>query len=256
VSVIDVLYKYGRIGAHSESLFSTGSIYLPSPSALNDPFECRPRFTFHGTREQVIETFTKLFGKLEGLPPQEAAKRAMAAYAEGHHANPAAWTAFRTDLINILAGQIGMCCLSRVPDSILMWSHYASEHTGYCIEFEATDHTPLFGASQPVSYSDSHPVVDFYNTPNDKQVQLSFLTKYLGWAYEQEWRVIDHDQGPGLREYPPDLMRSVTFGLRMPAQQRAKIREWIGRRNHPVRFLQAVQDDQQFAIRLVDANDA
>lgn len=256
MSSIDVLYKYGRIGPHSEALFSSGSIYLPSPSTLNDPFECRPWFTFNGTREQIIDTFTRLFRKLEGLSNDAAIARAEEAYRNGTHADPVAWAALRKSVIDLLAKKIGMCCLSRVPDSILMWAHYSAQHAGYCIEFEATDETPLFGAAQPVTYSDSHPVVDFYNTPNAKQVELIFLTKYLGWAYEQEWRVIDHDSGPCLRDYPPELMKAIIFGLRMPPAQRREIRDWVGRRKHPVRFLQATPDDQQFAIRLVEANDA
>jgi hypothetical protein len=256
VSTIDVLYKYGRVGPHSEALFSTGSIFLPSPATLNDPFECRPWFTFNGSREQVLDTFARLFKKLEGLSKDAAIARAEEAYRGGQHADPAAWAALRKSVIDLLAEQIGMCCLSRVPDSILMWAHYGAQHAGYCIEFEATDETPLFGAAQPVTYSDSHPVVDFYNTPNNKQVELMFLTKYLGWAYEQEWRVIDHDHGPGVRDYPSELMKTVIFGLRMPPEQKMQIREWVARRENPVRLLQATQDDQQFAIRLVEANDA
>lgn len=32
---------------------------------------------------------------------------------------------------------IGALCLSEVPDSLLMWSHYGASHSGFVIEFDA-----------------------------------------------------------------------------------------------------------------------
>ena len=46
-----------------------------------------------------------------------------------------------------------------------MWSHYGHDHRGYCLEFKATNNTPVFGRAQPVVYADDYPVVDYYNTP-------------------------------------------------------------------------------------------
>jgi hypothetical protein len=149
-----------------------------------------------------------------------------------------------------LGREIGLYYMSGVPDSILMWSHYANDHQGYCLEFEATDHTPVFGEAQAVLYRDDYPIVDFFNTPNEEQVDLIFLTKYTGWAYEQEWRIVDFQNGPGLRAYPPELLKGVIFGLRMPEDDKAQIKQWVGRRGNAVRFFQAVQHDHKFSIEL------
>jgi hypothetical protein len=149
--------------------------------------------------------------------------------------------------------QIGLYCLSRVQDRILMWSHYAQEHRGYCLEFEATDHTPVFGEAQPVLYSDDYPIIEFFETPHEKRVDLVFLTNYTGWAYEEEWRIIDVHNGSGLRTYPTELLKGVIFGLRMSANDKDRVREWVARRGHPVRFLQAVQDGRNFSIEIQEA---
>ena len=129
-----------------------------------------------------------------------------------------------------------------------MWSHYGKNHCGYCLKFEATDETPVFGAALPVIYSDQYPIVDFFNTPIDEQVDKIFLTKYTGWSYEQEYRVIDHQGGPGLRDYPEDLLKGVIFGLRMPKDDEKKIRLWTSRRGSPVEFYRAVQSAHGFSI--------
>jgi hypothetical protein len=131
-----------------------------------------------------------------------------------------------------------------------MWSHYGHDHQGYCLEFVATDHTPVFGTAQQVSYSDDYPSINFFNTPNGRQIELVFLTKYTGWSYEQEWRIVDYKAGPGLRPYPADLLKSVIFGLRMPEEHKTRIRAWVGRREHPVDFYQAHLHERKFSIDL------
>lgn len=248
---IERLYKYGRINEHSEALFSTARVWFSAPSKLNDPFECRPWFTFEGDKDEIIESLVRVLRKHNPRMTQDMATTdADATYHQGRHRDPGTWEALRQDVIEMLGNQIGLYCLARIPDSILMWSHYGHEHQGYCLEFEATDHTSVFGEAQPVLYSDSYPIVDFFKTPKEQQVDLIFLTKYTSWAYEQEWRVVDFQKGPGLREYPAELLKSVIFGLRMSEPHKALIREWINRRGLPVRLFQATRDERKFSIEL------
>lgn len=252
---IEHLYKYGHLNEYSEALFSENRIWFSPPSQLNDPFECRPWFTFDGNQGQILGMLVQVLRLQDPLMTQEAATaEAEAIFLKGHHRDPYTWDVLRMDVIRKLGIEIGLYCLSRIPDSILMWSHYASDHQGYCLEFEATDHTSVFGEAQPVLYSDDHPNVDFFNTPNDKQVDLIFLTKYTGWAYEQEWRIIDFQNGPGLRTYPSQHLTGVIFGLRMPEDDKTRIKEWVGRRGYPVRLSQVVQHDQKFSLEIRDAN--
>lgn len=248
---IERLYKYGYINENSEALFSTAQVWCSAPSKLNDPFECRPWFTFDGNKDEIIESLARILHKNNPQMTQDTATaEAVAIYFQGRHRDPKTWEALRQDVVQMLGNKIGLYCLSRIPDSILMWSHYGYKHEGYCVEFEATDHTVVFGEAQPVLYSDSYPIVDFFKTPKEKQVDLIFLTKYTSWAYEQEWRIIDFQNGPGLRKYPVELLKSVTFGLCMSEPNKALIRKWVRRRDHDVEFFQADQDDRKFSIQL------
>lgn len=248
---IEHLYKYGQITKHSEALFSAGQVWFSPPPQLNDPFECRPWLTFEGTQEQIVQELARVLRLRNPLMTQDTATaEAVGILLKGRHRDPNTWEALRKGVIQKLGRDIGLYCMSRVPDSILMWSHYAHDHQGYCLEFEATDHTVMFGEAQPVLYRDDYPIVDFFNTPNEEQVDLIFLTKYTGWAYEQEWRIIDFQNGPGLRAYPPELLRAVIFGLSMSKDDKARIREWVGRRDHSVRLFQAVRHDHKFSIEV------
>jgi len=252
---VDFLYKYGRINEHSKTLFSTGQIWLSPPSQLNDPFECRPWFIFDANQDEIIDILVRQIQRQNPLMSQDSVKaEAAAIYLEGRHKNPAMWEALRRDLLHKLRNEIGLYCLSSVPDSILMWSHYACKHEGYCLEFEATDYTDTFGEAQPVRYSDSYPVINPFKMSKEEQAEIIFSTKYTSWAYEQEWRIIDWQNGPGLRTYPPDLLKSVIFGLRMSEPNKDLVKKWVGRRGHSVRFLEAVQDDRRFSIELRDVS--
>ena len=249
---VQVLYKYGSLNKHSEALFSTPTIWFSPPAQLNDPFECRPWFTFDGTQDQRAEIIKSLVRSLRKhnpqLTPENAIAHAAAIFLEGRHRDPNTWEQIRKDLLSMLGHRIGLYCLSKSNDSILMWSHYSQNHQGYCLEFEATNYTPVFGEAQAVKYASDYPVVDYFNTPNEKQVDLIFLSKYSGWSYEEEWRIIDHGAGPGAHAYPVELLRGVIFGLRMPESDRMNIRAWTKKRGHTVKFYEAVPSKRQFKI--------
>lgn len=92
-----------------------------------------------------------------------------------------------------------VCSFSESEKSTLMWAHYASYHTGFCIEY---DFTPLGAASlttrflYPVFYSDLlHDHSDFMividmSKANPLAIVMPVLTKALDWAYEREWRLV------------------------------------------------------------------
>lgn len=245
---VEVLYKYGRLNDHSEALFSSPTIWFSPPARLNDPFECRPWYTFQGTKQQIVDVLTKFLRRQSPRLTSENATAHAVSIFEGRHRDPDTWDRLRHNVATVLGDRIGLYCLSKRRDSTLMWSHYSQDHRGYCLEFEATDSTPVFGGAQKVRYPSDFPVVDFFNTPNDTQVDLIFLTKYEGWRYEEEWRIIDHENGPGLHKYPANLLKGVIFGLRMPAADRAKIRAWVQSRGHAISFYEAVQDSRRFKI--------
>lgn len=246
---IQSLFKYGKVNEHAEEVFSTPKIWFSAPAQLNDPFECRPWLTFNGTRDQIIESLVREIRRLNpNMTPHGATAEAVSIFLQGRHRDPMTWEALRQDLIETLGQKIGLYCLSETSDSILMWSHYADDHRGYCLEFEATDTTPFFGAAQQVIYNEVFPEVDIYNTPKEEQLDHIFLTKFHGWSYEKEWRIIDHETGPGIHDYPPQLLKGVIFGFRMPEADRNKVKAWIKSAGRTVKYFEAQRHDRQFKI--------
>ena len=248
---VQYLYKYGTINEYSEGLFTTPSVWFSPPSQLNDPFECRPYFTFEGNREQIMEALIRqLRLRYPASGDDQIIAMASSLYFEGRHRDPERLEELRKDLLQRLANNIGLYCLSSKPNDILMWSHYGSGHSGFCLKFEATANTPFFGNAQKVRYSENFPNIDYFNTPIDEQVDFVFLTKFLGWSYEEEWRIIDNENGPGLKKYPTELLTGVIFGIKMLQENKNKIRDWINRSGRDVSFYQAELNEKKFAIEI------
>ena len=96
-----------------------------------------------------------------------------------------------------------LCSFSAINDSLLMWSHYADNHQGFCLEYdlESLDiEHPFRKYLYPVIYSN-----ELYDlTPwaerlairdrqdfNPECPLLGVLHKFGGWKYEEEWRVVE-----------------------------------------------------------------
>lgn len=98
-------------------------------------------------------------------------------------------------------------CFSEKPDSILMWSHYANKHTGFCVEYDLTKCTSLSAKMLlfPVIYAEERAtipmsIINFEDPTHPKTADLdkfapdvvvSLLTKSKIWDYENEWRIIE-----------------------------------------------------------------
>ncbi|MES9901890.1 MAG: DUF2971 domain-containing protein [Sedimenticola sp.] len=109
---------------------------------------------------------------------------------------------------------IGILSLSEVADSILMWSHYADNHKGICIEFER-ELLELSGDSKhcrPVQYSTDYPQPRVRDLLADEHLLTTQVvyTKAAEWSYEKEWRIWA-EKGNTLRKTPGKI-RSIILG--------------------------------------------
>ncbi len=117
--------------------------------------------------------------------------------------------------------ETGVLCLSSKFNSPLMWSHYANQHRGVCVEYDVSKLEPK--ALHRVAYGESRQVLasqirDWVlgNSPLARQAidRACLLTKSRKWAYEGEWRLLGR---VGSQDSPMKL-KSVIFGMRCGAQ--------------------------------------
>jgi hypothetical protein len=90
-------------------------------------------------------------------------------------------------------------CFSEKCNSLLMWSHYASFHKGFCIEYNINDLIHKFNTLLlPVVYGKKYNM--YYHNVNNKKDELYkiFITKAREWKYEKEWRYVKELSGDNL----------------------------------------------------------
>lgn len=100
-------------------------------------------------------------------------------------------------------------CYSETKDEVLMWSHYAENHTGFCIEYNFHELGPDHARSRllyPVIYTEElFNATEFYSealfkSPRKFNVLYGIyptITKSKKWEYEREWRMV-FPWGPGI----------------------------------------------------------
>lgn len=108
------------------------------------------------------------------------------------------------EIIIKLRDEALICCFSKRSDSILMWSHYADDHKGVCIEFERpkkdfidvrySKKRNLFDLEyitrKYLGHLLSNEMIDKENKNLIKSMIKPFMTKSKDWAYEKEVRSI------------------------------------------------------------------
>ena len=87
-----------------------------------------------------------------------------------------------------------VACFSETNDSILMWSHYALNHKGFCIEYDLNE-WDCKNHVQPVRYVDERHYIrgNFADNlpPNaGREIMDAALYKSAEWSYEKEWRLV------------------------------------------------------------------
>lgn len=156
-------------------------------------------------------------------------------------------------------------CLSESPESILMWSYYANNHSGIVLRFtDQTDDNPLSMArrvgyvDQVPSLFDNHQLSDMlagYEGRSAEQIIAEVVwTKSNVWAHEREWRVYTgQGRTDGQFEDVPfgaGELDGIIFGIRTPEQHRRAATEVIRRQYPHVQLLHAKARPDAYAISI------
>jgi hypothetical protein len=203
------LYKY--FAPERASTLDSALLRYTPQGGFNDPFEGRPEITELSTDQQALDTFDKIFPEeakrmYEQLPAAAKAHlpftQFMALISQfAEVKKPELLQEFRkltpvakSWLHEKFDEHIGALCLSEVPDSLLMWSHYAASHTGFALEFNG--HHPHFHERKTdqdefrhlrrVLYRDARPSAPL----SEMEGAEFFLVKSAHWSYEREWRIL------------------------------------------------------------------
>lgn len=256
------LYKYMSYNTNTISSLVNGEFWCAKPQTFNDPLDCGLQLLTEMTTEafiKVLEEYLKIV-KDQKDRVKERAFQAVIREAKRGEIPP-------TEILNKLAElerddlakkiqQIGILSLSEVNDNILMWSHYAQQHRGLCVELPRVAENMLAKneCTLPVRYSVKKPIISVNeqvlgDESLKKEIKRSLVyTKSADWAYEREWRFVAEQ---GNRTIKLDTkVASIIFGFKMPVQHRRTIINIL--KGSKVKFKEAVLKHDEFGIDIID----
>jgi len=245
-----VLYRYRHLhGDHLEwtkRIITDSVLYFASPLSFNDPFDCKIRYRSSLSRMQLKKKYAGFLKKNTPRLNRKMRRKETATYLAS--INPDEFLKGNEGHIQEMVNKLGVLSLSATKSNILLWSHYAAGHTGICLKFRATSSTDFFGYSLPVKYSPNYPDIDMLETPPEDQVEAFLFTKAIDWKYEKEWRIVDHQGGPGDKKFPQEMLTEIIFGARIDPQNKNAIIKWLEDRDTPIKLSQASLADKSFSL--------
>jgi Protein of unknown function (DUF2971) len=228
-------------------------IWCSNPANFNDPWDCKPYFDTAlledpqiraATAESLISYARKAGTALNHDDEKlrndlEFLKDAVSLFTKNIHSFiPERW---------------GVYCLSPDPCISLMWSHYARDHKGICLEFVVPD--TKFRSALQVQYQKEYPAFLLH----DQNIHFKIvLVKSDDWIYEREFRLIcprftDVKQSPLIMDgnhlqIGPEALISIIMGCQIEDEARKTIRKLVKEHAPHVRVCQAMRSMNKYRL--------
>ena len=226
----DYFYKYVT-SETAKAILKTQTLRWGSPSTFNDPFDIQIEIQasymnddifykeliekaielVYGEKEPIFKSigtlgFSILIQMLRqirhNVPVEEFRKTSISALMDGKEDAKKILENFNNDWKEYIK-KSRLLCVTEEKNNLLMWAHYAQEHTGLVIELKCIEEedTPLCVA-KPIKYVDEVPEImtkdEFINgnlgleiVDNGRLFNNLVFTKSNHWSYEKEWRCFD-----------------------------------------------------------------
>jgi len=230
-----------------EQTIRSNELFFPKASSFNDPFDCRPVFSFDSNEEEMKRYLKRVTAKnMRGANRLERRSQESGALRRFQETK-ARKRLIQTNLHHITE-KVGILCLSELADDILMWSHYADSHRGVCLEFDAQ--SDFFARAQSVKYQLDRPILNPILDSPARMAVSALLTKAEHWAYEKEWRIVEYEKGPGVYHFPPSALTGIIFGSQISETLVSTISSWVTKRPHELKLRRASIDPVAYSIQI------
>lgn len=214
------------------------------PRSFNDPFEFKIAVNFDAADDVARARF-------KADNPQSSDDEFISWWSNLD--KPSDWFANQATRQNLLSN-FGVACFTEQCQNHLMWSHYANNHTGFCIGYDEAlvIQNPAVVASGRVQYSSESPIHRFFSEPLEELLRKAVFVKSQEWCYECEFRVIFDKQG--ILSLAADSIKEVILGCRAYPE----LREYVNNRLEleGIKYWQMQEDYSSYSLsrKLVERN--
>lgn len=196
--------------ARAEDVLLRSQLWLSAPQDFNDPFDCQAEMIEEKNalkrRIKVDQILRRFEPNLSGLKRKRRVDQLMTRA-------PSEWFETISKVIQDDVRSLGVVCFSDNPRSLLMWSHYARNHTGICYQYESLNDLNLFVRAMQVEYTKIYPTFNAFTYRDDDSIKM-LLTKYKDWEYEKERRIVAPGGAHRYLSFSPSALTGVILGAR------------------------------------------
>ena len=284
------IYKYFRDCGYTRDNLKTDTVWLCSPDAYNDPYDCAFTISEDIVVEAAIRTVFEprvatynlqdviSAGEIEKAKRNKKPLLAIAEYISmligkmperNLKQMDELASSVLPELINNIVSFLPrmqtvtkVCSFSAIHDSIIMWSHYADNHKGFCVEYEIKplmDGHACWQNLYKVIYSsklyDLTRWAELMIGPDQDQSNsiyplLATIHKFDGWKYEEEWRLVLLDSKPNDdRNYNVPTPIRVFLGSKMETSSKEELRAICENTNIEVWEMHRVSNSFELAAK-------
>jgi hypothetical protein len=151
--------------------------------------------------------------------------------------------------------------------SQLLWSHYANAYKGLAYHFTTSGNAKsVLVRVRPVRYERQRPIIlisemlDILASPSHNHLfqrnmsfeRRAYLTKSIEWSYEEEERLISHDESDAAFE--SDELTAIIVGPRFSEDDLVKLKSVVAKRSRPLKIFRARVSESDYAIEVEWSN--
>jgi hypothetical protein len=247
------LYKFRALDNGSTQytfdIIRNRALWFSRPLAFNDPFDCVPVVSSAATDAEFKAYLDRLFKQQNPEMSRTSRRSAISDILKDpkrRHDGDVVKKMFK-DTVEKAINSAGVLSLTSRYDHVLMWSHYASSHSGLCLRFR-TRETSWIKSAQKVIYSADRPIMNVIRDEAKEMQRKAILTKADFWSYEEEWRIIDPIRGAGAHAYDPPDLDAIIFGKKTTQKHKDQVVALVSRFPHKIELLQSDIDSKQYRL--------
>lgn len=217
-----LLYKYSNWNnEYTKENLKHNRLFFNIATNFNDPFDMYPSYqilnrkAYNNNQKKYLQQkkgYTKKNAKLAATLMSTKSILKTAPISMRYHKS---------------LGRYGISCFSEDNSNILMWSHYASEHSGICLGFDiALDNMSSFFNNLPykakllnINYTSNRPILPLLDwSLKYEDILPIFINKSLDWQYEKEHRILllgNEKSFPSCLTYDPKYLKEIILGANM-----------------------------------------
>lgn len=258
----NTIYKYRNWeNPKHQRILNNQEIYFTSCNKFNDPFDSTIPVRYDlASEDQILQYYKKHLKKaFSHLTKSEVLKKAQDAVKKGVYKNPTQIELLKKYMMIKREKDFGVFSCSQIKDSILMWTHYANDHKGFCVGFniaELMKFKEKIGVEKgilfnlyKVKYQKNYPVLIPTGTSADEFTQLEpFRIKSSIWKYEKEFRLI-LITGTNLQiQLPDSAISEIVIGCNMSDKHKKELISEVQNKPNQIRLYQAKIKKEEFGL--------